>query len=290
MRRVGSSLALLLALVFVAQSAFGVETVITSGGSVISGTIESGLPAMVSITSETDDVFTFQRTNIKHLRFGKNREVTVETFDGNIIVGRLGGISDVFGLRTASGDIQSLNVDSIVEIRFEEDTVQEAEAAATPTITSDLSVSDFAGLVDQVIEVYGERSGSFTLGLDSGLQLGYSRLNGFDVPRYTIGINAFLVGAAWRIYFPPSTAVVEKKANQIIDKGVNGFDSLLEEVKKESYPFLLPYLQIGVDGLMFPHLGGGFLLRINSMLYIDLGATLDTIGVPWPSIGVLAFF
>ena len=114
MRKIAVAIATLTAVVVLVLGSFGAETIVTSGGSVLTGVIESGLPATVSVTSETGDVFTVQRANMKHVRFGESYEVTVETFDGNIIVGTLGGISDVFGLRTAGGDVQSLSVDSIV--------------------------------------------------------------------------------------------------------------------------------------------------------------------------------
>ena len=289
MRRIVIVAAMLSAIAGLVLAAYGAETIITTGGSVLTGEIESGLPATVSVTSNTDDVFTIQRVNMKHVRFGDQREVTVETFDGNIIVGTLGGISDVFGLRTEGGDVQSLSVDSIVEIRFDPPATEETTPAETqPAIP--IVPSDADSMVRAVVDAYDERSGSFTLGIDSGLQLGFSMKNGFEVPRFTIGINGILLGAVWRVYFPPSVAHVERTAERLISEGAGNFDTLLEETRLEEIPSLLPYLQLGTDAFVIPHVGGGLLLRLGQLTYFDLGATLDTIGVPWVSIGVLIFF
>ena len=253
------------------------------------GVIESGLPATVSLTTDTGDVFTVQRANMKHVRFGERREVTVETFDGNIIVGTLGGISEVFGLRTSGGDVQSLNVDSIVEIRFDPPA---ANVSAPPTVQTEGPVVEPApvSMVQAVVDAYEKRSGSFTLGIDSGLQLGSSMKNGFEIPRFTIGINAILLGAVGRIYFPPGVARVERTAERLVSDGIADVDTLLEETRLEATPVLLPYIQLGTDAITIPHAGGGLLFRLGRLTYFDLGATLDTVGVPWLSIGVLIFF
>lgn len=287
MRRIAVATIMSIAMVGLVFASYGTETIITTGGSVLTGVIESGLPAAVSVTSDTGDVFTVQRTNMKHVRFGDHREVTVETFDGNIIVGTLGGISDVFGLQTEGGDVQSLSVDSIVEIRFEPPSMEESEPAqpAKPVVSSDAD-----SMVRAVVDAYEGRSGSFTLGIDSGLQLGFSMKNGFEIPRFTIGINGILLGAAWRIYFPPSVSRVERTAERLVSDGISDADTLLEETRLEETPFLVPYIQLGTDALTIPHIGGGLLFRLGRLTYFDLGATLDTIGVPWPSIGVLIFF
>lgn len=287
MRRIAVVAAMLSAMVGLVFASYGVETIITTGGSVLTGVIESGLPAAVSVTSNTGDVFTVQRVNIKHVRFGDHREVTVETFDGNIIVGTLGGISDVFGLQTSGGDIQSLSVDSIVEIRFEPPPLEESEVAqpVKPVVSSDAD-----SIVRAVVDAYEGRSGSFTLGIDSGLQLGFSIKNGFEVPRFTIGINGILLGAVCRVYFPPSVARVERTAERLISDGVADVDTLLDETRLEESPFLLPYIQLGTDAITIPHIGGGVLFRLSRVIYFDLGATLDMVGVPWPSIGVLFYF
>ncbi len=287
MRRVVIAVVVLGVAVGFVFGSYGEETIITSGGSVLTGVIESGLPATVSITSETGDVFTVQRANMKHVRFGDRLEVTVETFDGNIIVGTLGGISDVFGLRTGGGDVQSLSVESIVEIRFEA-TAEEAtvvESAAVPIIAEQPT-----GGVRAVVDAYEGRSGSFTLGLDTGLQLGFSMKNGFEIPRFTIGVNAILLGAVGRMYFPPGTARVERIAERLAGEGASDTETLLEEARLEATPFLLPYIQLGTDALTIPHIGGGALFRLSRLIYFDLGATLDAVGVPWLSIGVLFFF
>jgi len=289
MRRVVVSIAVLAGLIGLVFGAYGEETIITSGGSVLTGVIESGLPATVSVTSDTGDVFTVQRANMKHVRFGERLQVTVETFDGNIIVGMLGGVSDVFGLRTGGGDVQSLSVDSIVEIRFEA-MAEEASPAIAPTVAPVPSVGGPLAAAQAVVATYEDPSGSFTLGLDSGLQLGFSGKNGFGIPRFTIGVNAILLGAVGRIYFPPNTARVERVAERLLAEGISDMEMLLEEARAEVTPFLLPYVQLGTDALVIPHVGGGLLFRLGRLIYFDLGATLDTVGVPWLSIGVLVFF
>ncbi len=287
MNRRAIGLTMVLVMVAWGLTAYGTATVVTAGGSVLSGEIESGLPAAVSVTSETGDVFTVQRANMKHVRFGEERKVTVETFDGNIIVGTMGGISDVFGLRTEGGDVQSLSVDSIVEMRFE----PVKPSAAEPTSLQPVPppVGEPAG-VAAVIEAYEDRSGSFTLGIDSGLQLGFSMKNGFGLPRFTVGVNGILLGAVGRLYFPPSVRRVERIARGLIDDGVGDRDTLLEQTQAAATPLLLPYAQLGTDMFIIPHIGGGVLLRLGRLVYFDLGGTLDTVGVPWPSVGLLIFF
>jgi len=284
MRRIAVAAAALITVTGLAFASFAVETIITSGGSVLTGVIETGLPAAVSVTSDTGDVFTVQRANMKHVRFGDRNEVTVETFDGNIIVGTLGGISDIFGLRTEGGDVQSISVDSIVEIRFEPAVAEEAPPPAEPIVVPTASI------VPAVVDAYEERSGSFTLGLDSGLQLGFSMKNGFELPRFTIGINAILLGAVGRYYFPPTADRVERIAERLVGDGIGDSETLFEETRLEATPFLIPYIQLGTDAFIIPHVGGGVLFRLGRSLYIDVGGTIDTVGVPWPSLGVLIFF
>ncbi len=293
MRRPAIVLAALLILVSAAFGTLGMETVITEGGSVLTGVIESGLPATISITSSTGDVFTAQRNNLKHMRFGEDRQVTVETLDGNIIVGTLGGVSDVFGLRTTSGDVQSLSVDSIVEIRFEPETSAPATtsppSSSSTTTTPPVQIEGKDALVQAVLDGYEKRSGSFTLGIDSGLQLGFSMKNGFGAPRFTVGVNGVLLGLALRFYFPPSLSRVEYIAEELVDDGWTDFGELFEETRRTS-PIFVPYVQVGTDAFIIPHLGGGVLFRLSKSAYFDLGATLDTVGVPWVSIGALFFF
>jgi hypothetical protein len=288
MRRIAIVCSILLAMVSLVFASYGTETIITTGGSVLSGVIESGLPATISITSETGDVFTVQRTNMKHMRFEDKNQVTVETFDGNIIVGELGGVSTVFGLETSSGDIQSISLDSIVEIRF--DPAVEDETPLIVQTPKPVAVSDDDSMVQAVIDEFEDNTGSFTLGLDSGPQLAFSMKNGFGTPRFTIGVNGILLGLVGRIYFPPSVASVERTAKRLMNDGVRDMDTLLEETRLEETPFLIPYVQLGTDAFVIPHAGGGLLFRLGKITYFDLGATLDTIGVPWVSIGVLFFF
>jgi len=284
MRRIAVAAAALITATGLAFVSFAVETIITSGGSVLTGVIETGLPATVSVTSDTGDVFTVQRANMKHVRFGDRNQVTVETFDGNIIVGTLGGISDIFGLKTEGGDVQSISVDSVVEIRFEPPAAEEAPPPAEPV------GAPSASIVPTVVDAYEEHSGSFTLGLDSGLQLGFSMKNGFELPRFTIGINAILRGAVGRYYFPPTADRVERIAERLVGDGIADFETLLEETRLEATPFLIPYIQLGTDAFTIPHVGVGLLFRLGRAFYFDLGATIDTVGVPWISIGVLIFF
>jgi len=199
----------------------------------------------------------------------------------------LGGISAVFGLQTEAGDIQSIGVDSIVEIRF---TPTEIEVVPVAQPVKPIVSSNEDAMIQEVVDEYEGRAGSFTLGLDSGPQLGFSMKNGFGTPRFTIGVNGILLGLVGRIYFPPSVASVERTARKLINDGVSDFDMLLEETRLEETPFLVPYVQLGTDAFVIPHAGGGLLFRLGRITYFDLGATLDTIGVPWLSIGVLFFF
>ena len=292
MRKTAIILATLLALASAAFSLYGTETVITEGGSVLTGVIESGLPATISITSSTGDVFTAQRVNIKHIRFGEDRAVTVETFDGNIIVGTLGGVSDVFGLRTSSGDVQSLSVDSIVEIRFEQEAATTAPVTQPTQPTQPTAPPTIQGkdaLIQAVLDGYDQRIGSFTAGVDSGLQLGFSMKNGFGAPRFTVGVNGVLFGAALRLYFPASLSRIEHIAEGLVDGGWTDFEALYEETRTES-PGMIPYVQLGTDAFVVPHLGAGMLFRLSQAAYFDLGGTLDTLGIPWVSLGVLFFF
>ena len=100
----------LVALVLLAAVVVQAETVVTTNGSVLQGTIEFGIPAVISVTSSTGDIFTVQRSNLKSIRFSDEEGggVTVETFDGNILVGTVGGIPEVIGIESSSGDVQSV--------------------------------------------------------------------------------------------------------------------------------------------------------------------------------------
>lgn len=45
-----------------------------------------------------------------------------------------------------------------------------------------------------------------------------------------------------------------------------------------------------MDALVIPHVGGGLLFRLGRLVCLGLGATIDTVGVPWASLGLLIFF
>ena len=145
-------------------------------------------------------------------------------------------------------------------------------------------------MIQDIVDEYERRVGSFTLGLDSGPQLGFTMKNGFGTPRFTIGVNGILLGLVARMYFPPSVASVERSARRFISDGVTDADMLLEETRQEKTPFMVPYVQLGTDAFVIPHAGGGLLFRLGRITYFDLGLTLDTVGIPWPSIGLLFFF
>jgi hypothetical protein len=267
------------------------ETIITSGGSVLQGTVEFGIPAVISVTSATGDVFTVQRTNLKSLRFPEEEggDATVETFDGNILIGVLGGVPEVIGLKTTSGDVQSVKVSSIVEIRFE----QTVEAPVPPTEpvpaapTSPPATRDVEGLVGEVVGVHEMARGGILVGLDTGMQLGFTSKSGLGVPRWTIGFNFILLGFGWRSYFGPSATRVEKVALELAaEDSTLDLESLTDAVRSEVTPFMLPYLHVGTNSLILPEIGGGVLLRLGRAFYIDLGATIDILGLPWLSVGL----
>ena len=284
-------------LVFLACGALAhAETIITSGGSVLQGTVEFGIPAVISLTSSTGDVFTVQRANLKSIRFAEKEggDVTIETFDGNILVGELGGVPDVIGLQTTSGDVQSVKLASITEIRFDP-----AAAAATPppaepaapTATPPAVVPrvppNVDALVADVVEVFLTSKAGFTLGLDTGLQLGFTSKNGFDIPRWTLGFDFLFLGAVWRSYFGPSVSRVESAALELAAEDPSlDLEDLTEETQKEVTPFLLPYLHVGTNALILPEIGGGVMLRLGRAIYIDLGASIDILGLPWFSVGL----
>ena len=293
MRSVAVGVLIVVGLVLASLVSFGTVTIITASGSVLSGTIESGLPNTLSLTSEDGDLFTVQKSNLKHIRFSTDNQVTVETLDGNILVGTLAGISDVLGLRTELGDVQSINVESVSEMRFEQDAPAPATvpvaapAAPKPTVVT-VPVGG-APLIDSVKAVYGDRAGSFTLGLDTGLQVGYSSKNGFGMPRFTIGVSGILMGPVWRTYFPPSAARVERAAQRLIDEGVTELEPLLEQTAGEVVSLIAPYVQLGLDALVFPSIGGGVMIRLSPIFYFDLGGSIDTFGLPWINFGLLVF-
>jgi len=272
------------------------ETVITSGGSVLQGAIEFGIPAVISLTSSTGDVFTVQQTNLKSIRFAEEAEgdVTVETFDGNILVGKLGGVPEVIGLRSASGDVQSVKLSSIVEIRFD----AAPPAALTPPVpqpTTPKPVAppamiisgDAAAMAAAIVEIHRDSQGGVLLGLDTGLQLGFTSKTGLRIPRWTFGFDFLMLGAVWRSYFGPSAARVEEAALEIAAKDTSlDVEELTEAVRSEVTPFLLPYLHIGTKALVVPDIGGGIMLRLGRAIYIDLGGSIDVLGGMWFSVGL----
>jgi hypothetical protein len=272
----------------------GAETIVTSSGSVLQGVIEFGIPAMISVTTSTGDVFTVQRANLKSIRLPGEEvgEATVETFDGNILIGTIGGIPEVLGLRTASGDVQSVRFASIVEIRFEP--AATTPVAPQPPVTSPPQITpprDVDAMVQSVVDTYGNREGGLTLGLDTSVQLGITSKNGFGIPRFTIGLNALTIGATWRIYFAPSATRVERKAREMAaaDSTLD-LDELTVATADEITPFVLPYLHLGTSAFIIPEIGGGVLLRFARAIYGDIGASIDLLGLPWILIGVLIVF
>ncbi|MFC2077633.1 hypothetical protein ACFLTM_02365 [Candidatus Bipolaricaulota bacterium] len=272
------------------------ETIITSGGSVLQGTIEFGIPAVVSLTSSTGDVFTVQRTSLKSIRFPEEEgtEVTIETFDGNILIGELGGVPEVIGIETVSGDVQSVRLTSITEIRFDPaaapTTPPPAEpvtpAAAPPSVVPRVAPNVDA-LVADVVEAFQTSKAGFTLGLDTGLQLGFTSKSGFDIPRWTLGFDFLFLGAVWRSYFGPSVSRVESAALELATEDPSlDLEDLTEETQNEVTPFLLPYLHVGTNALILPEIGGGVMLRLGRAIYIDLGASIDILGLFWFSVGL----
>jgi hypothetical protein len=269
------------------------ETIITSSGSVLQGTVEFGIPAVVSVTSATGDVFTVQRTNLKSLRFPEEEggDVTVETFDGNILIGTLGGVPEVIGLKTASGDVQSVKLSSIVEIRFEQPAEAAAEAPTTgpaPAAPKTPSATrDVEGLVAGVVELHETTRGGILIGLDSGMQVGFTSKSGLGVPRWTLGFNFLLLGFGWRTYFGPSANRVEEAALELAGEDPTlDLEDLTDAVRAEVTPFMLPYFHVGTNSLILPEIGGGVLLHLGRAFYIDLGATIDILGLPWLSVGL----
>lgn len=276
------------------------ETVITSGGSVLQGTIEFGIPAVISVTSSTGDVFTVQDSNLKSLRFPEEEggEVTVETFDGNILVGTLGGVPEVIGLETTAGDVQSVRLASIVEIRFDPaPSAASAPPAAQPATTTPvtqpvpattaLASGDAAAMAAAVVAVHEDSKGGITLGLDTGLQLGFTSSSGLRIPRWTLGFDFLLLGPVWRSYFGPRVSQIEQAARELASEDPSlDLEDLVDATRDEVAPFLLPYLHVGTNALVIPEIGGGIMLRLGRAIYIDLGASIDILGLFWFSAGL----
>lgn len=278
----------------VAVAALGAaETIVTQDGLVLQGQIEFGIPGMISVTTATGDIFTVQRTNLKAIRFPsvEGGEATVETFDGNILVGTVGGIPEVIGLRTASGDVLSVKLTSIQEIRFEQVTPPPSTVPQPPPTVPPVT-ADPEALAEQVREEYTSRRWGFTLGIDTGYQLGASTLNGFGYPTTSIGINLLNGGGVvWRSYFVPSPRRVEEAAHKIAKEnpGIT-LDALISATAEAKTPRSSFYLHLGTNTLIFPEIGIGWLFRLSPIFYFDAGAAIDIVLAPWISLGFLLIF
>lgn len=286
---------LMIAVLWLAAVMGHAETVITTNGSVLQGTIEFGIPAVISVTSSTGDIFTVQRSNLKSLRFPDEAggAVTVETFDGNILVGTVGGIPEVIGIESSSGDVQSVRLASLREIRFDAQGTS-TPPASPPTATGPAAPppsGDPQQMAAQIRDLYSERRSSLTLGIDLGLQLGLSRKNGFELLTSTVGINGLTLGLVWRTYFPPSARAVEKTALSIAqDNPSMDLDALAVATAEEHTPIINPYVHVGTNTFIIPEFGGGVVFRLSPAIYIDLGASIDTWLFTWISFGILLAF
>ncbi len=296
MRRIGWLGGLCILLLVISIPAFG-DMIITKSGSVLQGTIEFGIPNVISVTSDTGDIFTVQRSNIKAIRFSdEGGKATVETFDGNILVGTVGGIPEVIGLRTPAGDVQSVKLTSIQEIRFPAPGQPPAATTATATTSPPAATTGTPGaspkaLAGRVKDAYDNGRWGFTLGLDTGLQLGFSSLNGFGMPTASIGVNLLNGGGiVWRSYFVPSGKWAEKTALQIAqDTPGIAYDDLLAETMKRA-PIASFYFHLGTNWIIWPEAGLGVLFHLTPNIHFDLGGALDILGFPWLSIGILITF
>jgi len=286
-RNVGWAWSWMLLVALCVSFAGSAETIITSGGSVLQGTIEFGIPAVISVESSTGDIFTVQRTNIKAIVFSQSKETAVETFDGNILVGSLGGIPEVIGLRTAAGDIQSVRLESIQEIRFDP-----APVPTTPTAVSPVAPpSTGSSLPEKVGELYVERASRLSLALDLGYQVAVVGRNGFGYPTNSFGFDFITMGLDVRFYMPPSRADVEEAASTLIAAmpGLS-LDQLVEQTIEETLPRIDLYVQVGTWAFMFPEVGGGVIVRITPSLYLDIGVSIDLNLSTWPNVGVIWIF
>jgi len=273
------------------------ETIITVGGSVLQGEIEFGIPGVISVTSSTGDIFTVQRTNLKAIRFPAEEggEVTVETFDGNILIGTVGGIPEVIGLRTPGGDVQSVKLTSIQEIRFEQPA---APPPTTPTPTpaqpspvAPTVPADPEAIAENVREAYGQGRWAFTFGLDTGFQLGVSTRNGFGYPTASLGVNILALGVLWRTYFVPPPWRIEETALEIATENPTlTLDDLIAATVETTRPRSSFYLELGTRWLILPEIGIGWLFRLGDLFYFDAGASIDIVLGPWVSLGFLFIF
>ena len=278
------------------------ETVVTVGGSVLQGEIEFGIPGVISVTSSTGDIFTVQRTNLKAIRFPakKGEDFTVETFDGNILIGTIGGIPEVIGLRTLAGDVQSVKLTSIREIRFEQPAAPPPTAPtatpsqptpAQPTPVAPGPAGTLETLAEGVREAYGQGRWAFTFGLDTGFQLGVSTRNGFGYPTSSLGVNILGFGAMWRMYFVPPPWRIEETALEMATDNPNmTLDDLITAIAEAERPRSSFYLELGTRWLILPEIGIGWLFRLGDAIYFDAGASIDIALGPWVSLGFLFIF
>ena len=273
------------------------ETVITVGGSVLEGEIEFGIPGIISVTSSTDDIFTVQRTNLKAIRFPakEGEDFTVETFDGNILIGTIGGIPEVIGLRTLAGDVQSVKLTSIQEIRFEQPAAPPPTAPTAtpsqPTIVAPAPSGTVETLAAGVKEAYGQGRWAFTFGLDTGLHLGVSTRNGFGYPTTSLGANLLGLGVVWRTYFVPPPWRIEETALEIATENPTlALDDLVATTADTMRPGSSFYLELGTRWLILPEIGIGWLFRLGDLIYFDAGASIDIALGPWVSLGFLFIF
>ncbi len=282
---------LLLLVLLIVPFAASAETIITSGGSVLQGAIEFGIPAVISIESSTGDIFTVQRSNIKAIVFNEAKETAVETFDGNILVGTLGGIPEVIGLRTAAGDIQSVRLESIQEIRFDPTAVVATPPTTTTPTVSSPSSGTTGSLATQIGDLYVNRSTKLSLALDLGYQIALVGRNGFGYPTNSFGFDFITMGLDVRFYMPPSRADIQETASELIAAmpGLS-FDALVEEIIAETLPRVDFYVQIGTWAFFFPEVGGGVMIRITPSLYLDVGVSVDLNLATWPNLGIAWIF
>ncbi len=271
------------------------ETIITVGGSVLQGEIEFGIPGVISVTSSAGDIFTVQRTNLKAIRFPakKGEDFTVETFDGNILIGTVGGIPEVIGLRTPGGDVQSVKLTSIQEIRFEQPAAPPptTPTPAQPSPVTPAEPADPETIAENVREVYGQGRWAFTFGLDTGFQLGVSTRNGFGYPTASLGVNILALGVLWRTYFVPPPWRIEETALELAtDSPSLTLDDLIAATVEATRPVSSFYLELGTRLLIIPEIGIGWLFRLGDLIYFDAGASINIALGPWVSLGFLFIF
>lgn len=295
MRRIWSVGTIAVVLIIAAAGLGASETIITVGGSVLQGQIEFGIPGVISVTSASGDIFTVQRTNLKAIRFPAEEggEITVETFDGNILIGKVGGIPEVIGLRTPAGDVQSVKLTSIQEIRFEPPTtpLPTTPAPTQPPTAPPAPAADLEAIARKARDAYGQGRWAFTFGLDTGYQLGASTRNGFGYPTSSLGANILGLGVLWRTYFVPSPKQIEQAALEIAagNPGIT-LDELIDATAQAKKPQSSFYLELGTRFLILPEIGIGWLFRLSDIIYFDAGASIDITLGPWVSLGFLFIF